>query len=58
MNTLVFGLDAADWDLIDPLLDEGRLPNLADLIEDGVSGDMRSTRPAMTPQAWTSMVTG
>jgi predicted AlkP superfamily phosphohydrolase/phosphomutase len=54
----VVGLDAATFDVIDPLLDAGDLPNLARLIEHGARGRLRSTTHPLTPLAWTTMVTG
>lgn len=57
-RTLLVGLDAATWDVVEPLLDEGELPNLAALLEDGVHGELTSTTPPMTPLAWTTMATG
>ena len=54
----VIGLDAATFDVIDPLLAAGDLPNLARLIERGARGPLRSTTHPLTPLAWTTMVTG
>jgi len=58
MKTLVIGLDAATWHIITPLLQRGEMPNIASLVESGASGTLRSTIPAMTPSAWTSIATG
>jgi predicted AlkP superfamily phosphohydrolase/phosphomutase len=57
-RTLVVGWDAACWEYVKPLLDAGRLPVLDALMKGGVGGTLRSTMPAMTPTAWSSMVTG
>lgn len=57
-ETLVIGLDAATWRVIDPMIEDGNLPNIAGLIEDGTRGTLSSTVPPMTPLAWTSMATG
>jgi predicted AlkP superfamily phosphohydrolase/phosphomutase len=56
--TIVFGLDGACFELIQPWLDAGHLPTLADLIEAGGSSRLESCVPATTPPAWTSMTTG
>jgi predicted AlkP superfamily phosphohydrolase/phosphomutase len=57
-SLLVVGLDGATLDLIRPWADEGRLPTLAGLMERGAWGRLRSTVPAATFPAWTSLVTG
>lgn len=54
----VIGLDAATFSVIDPLVAEGQLPNIAQLLADGSSGVLRSTTHPLTPVAWTTMVTG
>jgi predicted AlkP superfamily phosphohydrolase/phosphomutase len=55
---LVVGLDGATFDLIEPLVAAGRLPVLAELMKRGAWGALRSTLPAATFPAWTSLVTG
>lgn len=57
-KTLVVGIDAATWDVLDPLLEAGRLPNIAAIVDEGVRGTLQSTTPPMTPLAWTSIATG
>src|SRR5271156_5780624 len=58
MKVFVLGLDGATWDILEPLLDEGLLPNLARLREQGVSGSLRSVFPPLSPVAWTAVMTG
>lgn len=58
MRTVVIGLDAATWTVLDSLLDQGCLPNIEQLVTDGISGTLQSTTPPMTPLAWTTMSTG
>jgi predicted AlkP superfamily phosphohydrolase/phosphomutase len=57
-RAVVIGLDGAAWHLLDPLIDEGAMPNLARLRERGAAGRLSSTVPTYTPPAWTSAVTG
>src|SRR5438093_9058449 len=59
-NTRVFmiGWDGATFDLIRPWVAEGKLPNIARLVETGVHGPLRSTIPPWTFPAWTSFMTG
>jgi predicted AlkP superfamily phosphohydrolase/phosphomutase len=54
----VFGLDGITFDLLQPWLDEGRLPNLARLLAAGASGPLRSTIPPVSASAWASFATG
>ncbi|MEA3374683.1 MAG: alkaline phosphatase family protein [Chloroflexota bacterium] len=54
----VFGLDGITFDLLRPWLDEGWLPNLARLMENGASGPLRSTIPPVSASAWASFATG
>lgn len=54
----VFGLDGITFDLLQPWLDEGRLPNLARLLADGTSGRLRSSIPPVSASAWASFFTG
>jgi len=37
---LLIGWDAADWEMIDPLLQSGQMPALAQLIKGGVRGNL------------------
>src|ERR1051325_9352411 len=57
-KVVVIGLDAATWTLINPWMAEGSMPNLAKLMQAGVSGSLQSVLPPITPPAWTSFMTG
>jgi len=52
------GIDAATWDLITPWAKEGKLPGFAQLLKTGLTLNLRSTVPPLTPVAWTSLYTG
>ncbi|WP_117594486.1 alkaline phosphatase family protein [Haloprofundus halophilus] len=58
MDTLVIGLDGGEWDVVNPLIEEGKLPNIARLKEEGVSGPLESITPPVSPPAWNSIHTG
>lgn len=59
MARLVFlGLDGATWDVIDPLIQDDRLPTLARLTEDGTRGTLASTDPPVTYPAWRVLSSG
>jgi predicted AlkP superfamily phosphohydrolase/phosphomutase len=55
---LLVGWDAADWQMIHPLLDAGRMPHLQRLVESGVMGQLHTLQPALSPILWTSIATG
>ena len=55
---LIIGLDGATFEVLDPLLSAGRMPNLKQFIANGVAGVLYSTQPPITPAAWTTFMTG
>lgn len=55
---LLVGLDGADWQLIDPWVAGGKLPNLARLLRSGARAHLRSAAPLLSPLLWTSVATG
>jgi len=55
---LIFELDGGSWSAIGPLLEQGRLPNIAGLIRRGASGVLRSIPPLLSPAVWTTIYTG
>lgn len=57
-NVLLVGLDGADWDVAEPLMARGEMPNLARLVRDGVRARLRSIAPMLSPVIWTSVATG
>lgn len=57
-RVLVIGWDGATFDVMAPLLAQGRLPNVARLMREGVWGRLESSVPPLTPIAWTSISTG
>ncbi|MCA9750886.1 MAG: alkaline phosphatase family protein, partial [Gemmatimonadetes bacterium] len=57
-RVLVVALDGTTFDLIGPWLDDGSMPNLARLREEGTHGPLRSIVPPVTAPAWCSFMTG
>ena len=55
---LLIGIDGAEPALIEPWMDDGRLPHLARLRDDGTYLRLASTTPPATFPAWTTCVTG
>jgi predicted AlkP superfamily phosphohydrolase/phosphomutase len=57
-RVLVLGLDGATFDLMQPWVAQGHLPNLGKLLSDGACSPLESTIPPITPCAWSSFMTG
>ena len=57
-KVLLVGWDAADWKVITPLLDAGKMPALEFLINNGVMGNLATLKPPLSPMLWTSIGTG
>jgi predicted AlkP superfamily phosphohydrolase/phosphomutase len=57
-KVIVIGLDGATFDLISPWIENGEMPNLRQLIQGGISGELTSTYPPLTGPAWSSFMTG
>jgi hypothetical protein len=55
---LVFGIDGADWKLIDKLIARGDLPTIAALRRRGAWGDLETLFPTRSPAVWTTIATG
>lgn len=55
---LVVGWDGATFDMVDPMLAAGRLPNLAALVARGRSARLASTTVPISSAAWVGAVTG
>jgi len=58
MKVLVLGLDGATLDVVRPLAQAGRLPNLAHWLREGVAAPLASTTPPVSFPAWSSLATG
>lgn len=54
----VITLEGADWELLEELSDDGRIPNLSRMIDEGTTGILRSLHPSAAPMTWTTMMTG
>jgi predicted AlkP superfamily phosphohydrolase/phosphomutase/Tfp pilus assembly protein PilF len=57
-KVLLIGWDAADWKIINPLMDSGQLPALENFVNHGVIGNLATLDPPMSPMLWTSIATG
>jgi predicted AlkP superfamily phosphohydrolase/phosphomutase len=57
-RVLVVGWDGATFDLIDPLVQAGHLPHLAELMARGATAELDSTIVPISSAAWVGAVTG
>ncbi len=58
-TTVILGVDALDWQVLDPLMESGRTPNFSALRAQGTSGINLSFVPLeKSPLIWASMATG
>ena len=57
-KVLVIGWDAADWNVINPLIEKGFMPTLEKFINQGVMGKISTLDPPLSPMLWTSIGTG
>jgi len=57
-RTLLIGWDAADWKLLNPLIERGEMPVFGQLIERGVLADNITLEPILSPMLWNSIGTG
>lgn len=55
---MLIGWDAADWQMIRPLIEQGLMPTTASLIGTGAWGNLATTRPILSPMLWNTIATG
>jgi tetratricopeptide (TPR) repeat protein/predicted AlkP superfamily phosphohydrolase/phosphomutase len=55
---LWLAVDSFDWDIIDPLIADGRMPRVAALKKQAAWGNLETITPILSPVVWTSMATG
>jgi hypothetical protein len=58
IKILIVGIDGATFDVINPLIAEGKLPQIRKLIKEGAHGVLKSEMPSKSPSLWTSIATG
>ncbi len=57
-RVLIVGVDGADWEKLEPLIQSGALPTFQRLTENGCYGPLMSIEPLVSPMIWTSIATG
>lgn len=49
---LLIGWNAADWQMVHPLIDSGRMPHLKRLVDFGTIGNLQTLPPVLPPILW------
>ncbi len=57
-GVVILGLDGLDPELAQRFMDQGKLPNLERLAQEGCFHKLATTCPAMSPVAWSTFATG
>ena len=55
---VLFGIDAASWNVLTPMMQAGELPAMTALVDRGSFGVLKTGVPIQSPQMWTSIATG
>lgn len=58
MTTVVVGLDGASWNLLEPWIKDGSLPNIERIRMEGIFADLQSCLPPVTSPNWKCYSTG
>ena len=54
----IIGVDGCDWEKLDPLVEQGRVPTFERIMLDGSHGPLLSLPPLISPVIWTTIATG
>ncbi len=57
-RVILLGIDGADFQIIDRLISQGKLPTFERLKREGAFGLLRSQEPLLSPIVWTTIATG
>ncbi len=56
---VILGIDGFDWNIVDPLVEQGRMPVMESLLTGGTRADLLTLVPLeKSPVIWTSIATG
>ena len=56
-RVIIFGIDGGTFNVVGPMLEAGRLPNLARMRAEGAAGTLDSVCPPLTAPAWATFLT-
>jgi hypothetical protein len=57
-RVILIGIDGMDWRVVDALVAEGRMPNVARFVAGGTAGEVTTLKPTYSPLIWASVATG
>lgn len=57
-EVIVIGVDGAEWQVINEMIDNGELPGFARLKSEGAFGQLLNPGPQVSPVVWSSFATG
>lgn len=57
-RVIVLGFDGMDWELVQKLMVEGRMPNFQRLAREGMAQPLGTSMPPLSPVAWSNFITG
>jgi hypothetical protein len=55
---LLYAVDGLEWNILHPLIEAGRMPVMASLMERGTYGYLETFEPTLSPVIWTTIATG
>ncbi len=58
LKVLVIGIDGSTLDIIEPMINAGKLGRFKKLMNTGTYAKLRSQRPMLSPALWTTIATG
>jgi len=58
LKILVVGIDGATFDIIEPMVKDGKLEQFKRLMESGTYSKLSSQKPMLSPAIWTTIATG
>jgi len=57
-KVILLAIDGMENKIVDQLMAEGKMPNLQQLVEQGARSPLATLKPTLSPQIWTTIVTG
>jgi len=57
-RVVFLGLDGGDWQVLEPLVEQGKMKNVESLMRRGRWGTLESIKPIRSPMVWNTIFTG